>query len=144
MDALIITGLNAALSDGWMNMKFDGNATTGEILSYDGKLSADIPSIRKLAEMSGTKLAPSTSVGDVYGPFSLSGTATGNAQKAEFKNASVSIDHIKGSGNFTADLASANPIVNGVLDMQGLDLRPYLTAMDAQRPPYLGAKNPST
>ncbi|NNC36537.1 MAG: AsmA family protein [Hyphomonadaceae bacterium] len=133
-DALSIADLNAALTDGQINVKFDGTATTGDALSYAGNLSADIPSIRALAELGGTKLAPSTDVGQVYGPMSISGNATGNAQKAEFKNASISVDDLNGTGNFTADLAGSKPMVNGVLDMQGLDLRPYLAAMNAQRP----------
>jgi len=133
-DALSISGLSAALTDGQMNVKFDGSATTGKALAYDGNLTADIPSLRKVAALNGTELPPSTSAGEIYGPLSISGKATGNALGAKFTNANFKMDHLVGTGSFDANLKAAKPFVDGVMDMQGLDLRPYMAAMSAQKP----------
>ncbi|MCF6276110.1 MAG: AsmA-like C-terminal region-containing protein, partial [Robiginitomaculum sp.] len=115
------------------NLQFQGNAAKAKTLSYDGQLNVDISSLRKLAELTGTQLAPNTDVGPVYGPFSLSGKATGTATQAKFANAIVKIDALEGRGNFNANLVG-KPKIDGKLSMNNLDIRPYQAAMYAQRP----------
>ena len=133
-DALTISGLTAALTDGLLNLQFEGSAKTGKAVSYDGQLSANITSVRQLAALGGTALAPSTSTGEIYGPFALSGKATGTTTSAQFTGARVSLDALSGTGNFSANLAGGKPFIKGILDMQNLDIRPYQDAMYAQRP----------
>ncbi len=132
-DALTLSGVKAALTDGMINLNFDGNATTGKALRYDGLVNLDIPSLRQLAALGGTKLAPDTEAGRVYGPMSVSGQAKGTLSQASFNNANIKFDHLQGSGNFSAKLVG-KPFISGKLDMQGLDIRPYQAAMYANRP----------
>jgi len=134
VDALSLTGIDAALSGGILNLQFTGNAQTGAALTYDGKLNADITSLRALAALGGTVLAPSTDKGDIYGPFSLSGDAKGNAKTVAFTNANLSLDALRGTGNFAADLSAGKPNIDATLNMSGLDLRPYQAGMAAQNP----------
>lgn len=132
-DALTLSGVNAALTDGLVNLTFNGKATTGKAISYDGMINLDIPSLRQLAAVGGTTLAANTEAGRVYGPVSVSGQATGTQNKANFSGAKIRFDDLRGTGNFSANL-SGKPIITGKLDMQGLDIRPYQAAMYANRP----------
>ena len=132
-DALALSGVKATLTDGLLNFDFDGKATTGKALSYDGLVNLDIPSLRQLAAVGGTTLAADTEAGRVYGPFSISGQAKGTMTNANFTGANIRFDDLKGAGNFSANL-TGKPNVMGTLDMQGLDIRPYQAAMYANRP----------
>ena len=132
-NAYTLSGVKAALTDGLVNLDFDGKATTGKALTYDGMVNLDIPSLRQLAAIGGTVLAPNTDVGKVYGPMSVSGQATGTMSKANFNGANIRFDNLKGNGNFSANL-TGKPVITGKLDMQGLDIRPYQAAMYANRP----------
>lgn len=130
VDTLTITGLEIAVTEGLMNITFNGTASTGKTLRYDGQLSADIPSIRKLAALGGTELPASTSQGEIYGPFSLSGQASGTTSQINFTGAELQLDHIIGTGTFTADLRGAKPLLGGELNLEGLDVRPYMAAQN--------------
>ena len=132
-DALTLSSVKAALTDGMINLNFDGKATTGKALSYDGMVNLDIPSLRQLAAVGGTTLAADTEAGRVYGPMSVSGQAKGTMTKANFSGANIKFDDLLGSGNFSANLIG-KPFISGKLDMQGLDIRPYQAAMYANRP----------
>ena len=132
-DALTLSGVKAALTDGMINLNFDGKVTTGKALSYDGLVNLDIPSLRQLAAVGGTTLAADTEAGRVYGPVSVSGQAKGTMTQANFNSANFSFDHLRGNGNFSANLAG-KPNITGKLNMQGMDIRPYQAAMYANRP----------
>lgn len=129
-DALVLSGLSTKLDGGLLNLQFDGTAKTGKVLSYEGELSTSITSIRKLATLGGTQLAASTTQGEIYGPFSLSGLAKGTAKDIRFSNASLRVDDIIGAGSFRANLMAAKPMLTGTLDLQGLNLRPYMVAQN--------------
>jgi len=133
VDALNISGLKAALTDGLLNLDIAGDVTTGKTPGYSGLVNLDIPSVRKLAEITGAKLPPNTEVGDVYGPLSISGQAAANPSQVKFTNAKIGFDALQASGNFSASLAG-KPNLKGVLDMPGLDIRPYQASIYANRP----------
>ncbi len=133
MSSLAFSNVKAALTDGLLNLDFEGNLITGKALSYDGLLNVDIPSLRELAAVGGTTLAANTDVGSVYGPLSVSGQAKGNMNKASFEGAKIRFDNLLGSGDFNANLTN-KPYLTAKLNMQGLDIRPYQAAMYANRP----------
>jgi len=133
VSSLTFSDVKAALTDGMLNLDFAGKITTGKALSYDGLVKLDIPSVRQLAAIGGTTLAPDTDVGQVYGPVSVTGQASGNMDNASFKGANIRFDDLTGIGDFTANLTN-KPDITGTLDMQGLDIRPYQAAMYANRP----------
>jgi len=139
--SLTMSDVKAALTDGMLNLNFEGDVTTGKALSYDGLVKLDIPSLRQLAAIGGTTLAADTEVGQVYGPISVSGQAKGNMNKASFSGANIQFDDLVGNGDFSANLTNNltnnlknKPYITGKLDMQGLDIRPYQAAMYANRP----------
>ncbi len=132
---LSLTDIEAALTDGQINGRYTGTAGLNEGLTLDGNLEAAIPSLRALAATTGNNsLPPSTEVGDIYENFAVSGKVTGTPAAINFNSANLTFDDIKGTGDFNIDLAKSKPFVTGVLNMQGLDLRPYMAAMSAQNP----------
>lgn len=132
--AITLPTLTAALSDGKINGRYEGKATWNEGASLDGTLNIDIPSLREVAAASGTELPPSTNSGDIFGPFSVNGTVKGTPDDITFNQATISLDKIKGQGNFSVDMVPSTPMVTGTLNLDGLDLAPYMAAYSAQNP----------
>lgn len=133
-EAIKISGLEAALTDGQINGSFTGDAGMSGGFNIDGDLNADIPSLRALAATTGTQLPPSTKAGAIYENFSISGRVKGNPADITFSQAILAVDHLKGRGDFAVDLEGAKPFVRGTLDLEGLDLRPYMASYAAQNP----------
>lgn len=131
---LTISGLDAQLTDGEINGRYEGSASMAEGFNLDGKLDADIKSLRKLAAMSGTDLPPSTSTGAIYENMSVTGTVKGSPSDISFKDAALTFDQLSGTGDFDVDLKGAKPFVRGTLNLAGLDLRPYMASYTAQNP----------
>ncbi|WP_162143753.1 AsmA family protein [Hellea balneolensis] len=133
-EAIMLPRLNAALSGGQINGRYDGTATWNSGASLDGTLNIDIPSLRQVATTAGTELPPSTKSGDIFGPFSVDGTVKGTPDNIQFTNAKIALDDIKGKGTFSVNLKPATPFVTGKMDLDGLDLSPYMAAYSAQNP----------
>jgi len=129
-----IAGLTAKLSDGQINGDFAGTASMKDSFTVNGKLNADIPSLRSVAAEGGTALPPSTDAGQIFERFTITGDVSGNPSDISFKNALVVMDDMKGQGAFDVDLRPAKPFVKGELNMEGLDLRPYMASYAAQNP----------
>lgn len=132
--AFDISGLTAKLSDGQINGDFTGSATKVDSFAITGKLNADILSLRSVAAEGGTALPPSTDSGTIFEKFAISGDVSGNPSDISFKNASIVMDDLKGQGTFDVNLRPAKPFVTGELNMEGLDLRPYMASFAAQNP----------
>jgi len=82
-----------------------------------------VPSIRKLAAWAGS---PIKQPGDTFGPLKITGQVDVDGDKHSFRKASLSIDKIKGTGDFTYDGSGSKPDVTGKLALGILDLNPYL------------------
>lgn len=126
--------LTAALSDGQINGQYKGTAIWNEGASLDGRLDIDIPSLRNVATAAGTELPPSTKSGAIFERFSVGGAVKGSAENIKFSEAKIVMDHINGQGDFAVDMTSAKPFMTGQLDLEGLDLAPYMAAYSAQNP----------
>jgi len=126
--------LSAALSDGKINGRYDGQAKWDKGASLDGRLNIDIPSLRDVAKSAGTELPPSTKTGTIFERFSVNGTVKGTPENIQFGQAELVMDSINGRGDFAVDMTSAKPFVTGVMDLDGLDLAPYMAAYTAQNP----------
>ncbi len=134
-ETLRLSSLDASLTDGQINGKFTGAASMNDGFDLDGNLSADIPSLRNLAATTGTNsLPPSTNTGPIYERFTVSGKVKGNPAEITFKSATIELDALKGTGDFTIDLKNGTPEMNATMNMNGLDIRPYMAAYSAQRP----------
>ena len=88
-------------------------------------MSLTTPSVRNLAKWAGTPLA---STGSGLGPLSIKGKLDVAGDKYAFENAAVSLDSIKGSGVVEIDTGRARPYIKGSLNVDTLDLNPYLSA----------------
>ena len=126
--------LTAALSDGQINGRYTGKAIWNDGASLNGTLNIDIPSLRNLAKTAGTELPPGTNSGAIFEAFSVGGTVKGTAENIKFSQAQIAMDNIKGQGEFAVDMSAAKPFVTGLMDLDGLDLAPYMAAYSAQNP----------
>lgn len=133
-DNINISNIIATLSDGQLNGEFNGTAGIGKTTLIDGTLDANIPSLRTLAQTTGTVLPASTSTGPIYENFSISGAVKGSPTDITFSNAKIVLDHLKGQGQFDVKLQGTKPFVIGELNLDGLDLRPYMASFAAQNP----------
>lgn len=133
-EAITLPRLSAALSDGQINGRYDGTATWNSGASLDGTLNIDIPSLRQVAKTAGTELPPNTKSGDIFGGFSVDGTVKGTPDNIQFTNANIVLDDIKGEGTFAVNMKPATPFVTGDMNLDGLDLSPYMAAYSAQNP----------
>lgn len=134
-ETLKLSGLSAALKDGLINGNYSGTASLDSGLNLDGRLSAEIPSLRKLAESTGNNsLPPSTQAGNIYERFSISGLVKGTPETITFSDADIKVDAINAKGNFIVDIAQSKPFVTATLALDGLNLNPYMAAYSAQNP----------
>ena len=134
-ETLRLSALDASLTDGQINCKFTGSASMNNGFSLDGDLSADIPSLRNLAQTTGSNaLPPSTSAGPIYERFSVAGKVNGNPEKFTFKSAAIELDALRGTGDFEIDLKNTKPEMKATMNMNGLDVRPYMAAYSTQKP----------
>jgi len=131
---IALPNLTASLSDGQINGRYEGKAIWDKGASLDGRLNIDIPSLRNVAQSTGTVLPPSTANGPIFERFSVNGAVKGTPDNIQFSQATLVFDKINGQGNFGVDMTSAKPFVQGLLDLDGLDLSPYMAAYSAQNP----------
>ena len=131
---ITLSALDATLSGGQLNGNFTGTAAMKNGLSLNGTLNANSPSLRALAKSAGTELPPSTEAGSIYKRFVVSGQVTGTPADITIKEAVIDFDALRGKGELKVDLTQAKPFVTGTVNMEGLDLRPYMAAYTAQNP----------
>ncbi|MSP89010.1 MAG: AsmA family protein [Alphaproteobacteria bacterium] len=108
-----------------VNFDYKGNVTNAQPARIDGDIDLNVPSIRKLAEWTGNVLPP-IGVGPNLGLLSIKGKLALAGPKVEFTQAAIAIDAIKSKGAFMADTSGAKPYARAQLDIEKLDLNPYL------------------
>lgn len=111
-------------------LSFDGSVSVAGEPAADGTLDLSVPSIRGLAAWAGNPL-PEDAGGSGLGPLSISGTVGVDGKKYAFTDARIAIDAIKSTGSLVADLTGAQPAVVATLDVETLDLNPYLSGSDS-------------
>jgi AsmA protein len=135
------TGLTLKLASKPVNADFKGNVTGSTPLKLDGAVDLQVPSVRGLAQWAGTPLnAPGTG----FGPLAISGKASVAGPKIAFSEAKLSLDNIKGTGELALDTGGVRPAVKGRLDVDKLDVNPYLPPETPSKPAAgAGAAQPS-
>lgn len=107
-----------------INFAFKGSATGATLSALTGGIDLSIPSVRGLAKWLGVAFdAP----GSGFGPMTLSGQIAKTGSKIAFTNAVISLDAIKATGALTVDSSGVRPDLSGRLDVDKLDVNPYLT-----------------
>jgi AsmA protein len=102
---------------------FKGNAAGSTPVKLDGTVDLKIPSVRGLAQWAGTPLA---APGSGFGPLALAGKVSVAGTKVGFSDATLSLDAIKAKGEIVVDTGGARPALKGKLDVDKLDVNPYL------------------
>jgi AsmA protein len=102
---------------------FKGEVAAAAALTLDGETQLEIPSLRELVSWTGGAL-PVTSGG--LGPFKVDGKLAFAGNKASFSGAKIVLDQMNATGDLAVDTAAATPYLKGSLDIDKLDLNPYL------------------
>jgi AsmA protein len=105
-----------------INVSFKGEATGTSLAKLVGDVDLAVPSLRGLAGWLGTPLAG----GNGLGNFAIKGHLDKEGTKIAFEQASLAIDAIKATGSLAFDSAGARPALKGQLDLDQLDVNPYL------------------
>jgi len=108
---------------------FSGNATLSEGLDLSGDVTLNVPSLRDLAIWGGIGL-PASQGG--LGPLSIKGKLERAGSQLSFNGAEIALDAIKGTGDVQLDTKGGKPLLKGKLDVDQLDLNPYVTAAAAK------------
>jgi AsmA protein len=106
-----------------INFAFKGTATGATLAKLTGGIDLSIPSVRGLAKWVGV---PFDAPGSGFGQMTLSGQIDKTGTKMAFSNAVIALDAIKATGALTVDAGGAKPNISGRLDVDKLDVNPYL------------------
>lgn len=106
-----------------VNFDFQGNATGATLAQLVGTASLSVPSVRGLAKWLDV---PFEAPGTGFGPLSVQGKIVAADAKMAFTDATLSLDTIKAAGALTIDSHGARPYLSGQLNIDKLDVNPYL------------------
>lgn len=106
-----------------VKLGFKGTAKGGSAAGVDGDLDLTVPSVRNLAAWAGSPIAMA---GNGLGPLSIKGHLAAGGPRIAFTKAAIALDAIKANGDVAIDTGGAKPAVKGRLDVDMLDLNPYL------------------
>lgn len=134
VDALDLNQLTAELSDGLLNGRYTGRAAVSENVSLDGILSVGGASLRSVAAAAGTDLPPSPEGTPIFDAFALAGVVTGSLETITLNDANLTLDELTAVGTFAVDMQGDKPKLTGQATIDGLDLRPYMSAYSSQKP----------
>jgi AsmA protein len=115
--------LEATLQSAPLKFDFKGNATGATLAKIEGGTDLFVPSVRGLAKWLGVAFNPP---GTGFGPLTISGKISVANSKMAFTNAALSLDAIKGTGAIAIDTHGSRPVLSGRLDIDKLDVNPYL------------------
>lgn len=105
-----------------ITLNFSGRAAGLPPAKLSGVIDLKTKSVRQLAKWAGSPIT----VGGGLGPLAIRGTLAMAGTKTSFSDADLSLDAIKAKGSVSIDSAAARPAVTGKLDIDQLDLNPYL------------------
>jgi AsmA protein len=117
------TAVTVKLAAPALKLDFKGTAASAAEVALDGDTTLDISSLRELATWTGGSLPP-TSGG--LGPLKISGKLAVAGARVKFSGAEIALDAIKAKGDLAVDASGQKPYIKGALDVDKLDLNPYL------------------
>ncbi len=117
------TGVSLEITAKPIAFSYDGEASRGERLAVLGQVKLEIPSIRGLADWTGT---PIEFKGSGLQRFSIGGEVGFDGRRAALDDAEIEFDKIRGKGAFAVDIGGTKPAITARLDVETLDLNPYL------------------
>jgi AsmA protein len=117
-----------------VNVDFKGAVTNAEPMKIDGDVDLKVPSVRALAAWTGN---PIEAPGKGLGPLAIKGKLNATGALYSFRQAEIALDEIKAKGELSVDVGKAKPYLKGQLDVERLDLNPYLPP---EQPPAAAGK----
>lgn len=117
------TPLSLAVQSRPVKLAFKGSAAAAKALKAAGDVDLDVPSVRDLAAWAGSPLEFG---GPGFGPLKVKGRLGVEGPRYSFANAEIAFDEIRGKGELGFDGGRKVPYVSAKLDVERLDLNPYL------------------
>lgn len=113
----------AGVSSEPLSVEFKGTLERIEPVKLQGEARISVPSIRELAAWTGN---PIEFEGEGLGPFDLSGVIDLDDKRYAFRDVRIAVDEITGTGEVAVDTAGKVPAIAARLDVEDLNLNPYL------------------
>ncbi len=126
--------ISVKLASNPFNLDFTGNGAIGSAMKFSGSVDLAVPSVRGLAKWAGS---PISLAGSGLGKLAVKGRVAVAGDSYAFSDAEISVDAIKAKGAVAVDTAHAKPYAKGNLEVETLDLNPYLAAAGSS--PQAGA-----
>jgi len=104
-----------------VKLGFKGEAAGANV---KGDIDLSVPSVRNLVAWATGK--PLEAPASAFGPFSLKGKLAAAGTKVSLTQAAIALDAIKANGDFSVDTGGTRPNLKGKLDIEALDVNPYL------------------
>ena len=104
-----------------VKLGFKGEAAVANV---KGDIDLSVPSVRGLVLWATGK--PLEAPGTALGPFSLKGKLAAAGTKVSLTQTAIALDAIKANGDFSVETGGARPNLKGKLDVEALDVNPYL------------------
>lgn len=127
LESLSFDNVLFAHDSGLLKINFAGKATLADALAYDGRFSIAAPDLHKLASAAGAQLP----AGDVYRSFALEGETAGSATDVMLRNASLTFDDIKATGEAALRFDGKPKLVGSLTTAQAINITPYAGASGA-------------
>lgn len=107
-----------------VSASFEGSADLFDSPFFNGQLTFNSPSLRRMLEWSRSEVPPGATSGSV----ALSGKLSGDRVRLKLDEAQVTLDGNPGSGLLEISLADKVPAITGTLAFNQLDLRTFVSA----------------
>ncbi|MFK7901454.1 MAG: AsmA family protein, partial [Nitratireductor sp.] len=106
-----------------INLEYTGKINNQSNLYFDGEVALTSPSLRRVLNLLGNELEPSTSLGQ----FSLAGMLTGTLNEMKIQDSNISINADEANGNVSYRLNDDGKMrLNGTLAFAEINLAPYI------------------
>lgn len=120
------TAASAGITSKHVTFVLDGGLSFGSPFGVSGAVTLDVPSMRNLAAWAGSPLGGEDD--GTLGPLKIGGRLDLSGTVMAFEEAEIAIDAIRAKGRIKIDTGGTVPALDGALDIEALDLNPYLGA----------------
>jgi AsmA protein len=127
------SALTAKVAGDVLNASFDGEVDA-KTSAISGKVDFATASARRLAAWAGVDLPKVKG----FGAMKLAGQLEADGGRVAFKDTTLSLDGMNGSGNLALETARAKPYVKGDFTLDRLDLNPYMSVGGGKGPASSG------
>jgi AsmA protein len=117
------TNVSVKIASDHLNVNFQGTTDLKPSMTVAGRWAVKVPSVRNLASWVG---APLNMKGEGFGIFEINGNITARPDMLSLQDVDIQFDKIKGKARTTVRLGDPRPSIKGTLQLETLNLNPYL------------------